>query len=114
VSRILGLAALAAVLAVPALAAPRVARVALLDRDPVKVVGTGFAARERVAVKVVPTKGVAFTKVVVAAPNGRFVATWPTQELDPCSGYRIVAVGNSGTRAGGRELPPPCGPDIIP
>jgi hypothetical protein len=114
VNRILLICVLAAATALPAHAAQLTARVGLLDRDPVKVSGRGFDPGERVALKVVPTKGVTFTKVVVASKAGAFVATWPARELDPCSGYRISAVGNEGTRATAREMPPPCGADIIP
>lgn len=86
-------------------------RVGLAARSPVRVVGTGFAAHDRVTVRVRETAGAAFGRVVTAGAGGGFVAGFPGESLGQCSGYVITATGTSGRRATHRELPPACGID---
>lgn len=102
------------VLAVPATAAERRSTVRLLDEAPVTVLGTGFASRERVTIRVAPTSGPAYSKLLRASLTGRFTATFADRSVPECAGYTITAVGGAGSRAKIRELPPPCGYDPAP
>lgn len=86
-------------------------RVALADRSPVRIVGVGFKAHDRISVRVHPTVGPDFGRVVTAGQSGMFVARFQDRTLERCTGYVITASGTSGRRATHRELPPSCGMD---
>lgn len=94
----------------PAPSAEPVARVAVMDRAPLTVGGVGFAADERVTVRVAPIGGTAFSKLVTTRSTGRFTAVFRTRSLAACLGYTITARGSRGALAVARELvPPACG-----
>src|SRR3954454_17044806 len=107
-------AVLTAVVTLPATAAPR-PRLALVDDQPVAVVGSGFGAGERVTVRVAPLGAEAFAKTVTAGQRGRFTATF-RRGLSGCAGYTITARGSAGSHGTLRNLiaAPGCGPPITP
>ena len=70
--------------------------VSVTSMHPVTVVGRGFLAGERVRV-VLYTKRIA-ARTVVASRTGRFVVRYPIA-LGDCTGVRVVAKGNRGSRA---------------
>jgi hypothetical protein len=101
--------------AVTAVAAQQVAQIRLTGSSPIQVAGSGFAASDRVTVRVSQPGGAMFSKAVLATAGGRFVARFPNRRLDTCQGYTITATGTSGRRATRRVLiPPPCGIEIGP
>jgi hypothetical protein len=99
-----------------AVSAPSTASVHLAKLSPVTVAGSGFAPRERVVVRVIPAGRVPLSKVVSATAAGRFAAAFVGRSLPECASYRVVAVGNAGSRAARREIPPPgaCGIVLTP
>lgn len=98
----------------PATPAGSKASVGLTDRTPVRIAGYGFRPHERVSVRVAPTSRAAYAKVVTATASGRIVVIFPNRVLPECVGYRLTATGNHGSRATGREVPPPCGIVVSP
>ena len=109
-------AALTVVFAVvtPAMAAEARETVRLAKHRPVTVVGTGFAAHERVTVRVAPRGGAPYAKTVRATAAGRLTAVFAARALDDCAAYTITAVGSGGSRARRIEIPPPCGIVVQP
>ena len=108
-------AVLAGMLPLVAGAAEGRARLVLADRDPVTVLGFGFAAGEHVTVRVSPFDSASFAKTVDARSTGRLTAVFRARDVDGCAGLTITARGSAGTRAVVRELvPPPCGADLTP
>jgi hypothetical protein len=110
--RTLLLAAVALMLAVPALAlaARPHARVWLADASPLLVRGSSFKARERVVVTV--TDGTRLVRTVTATRTGVFAARWASAAPKAgCQNLVISAVGNRGSVASfkipGKECPPP-------
>lgn len=101
-ARILGVLAAALIAAAPAGGATH-ATLALVRAQPLTVRGTGFAARERVVLRM------AEQRVVVRTSRlGRFVAAFQT--FDRCSGGRVVAAGVAGDHALLRLPPIMCPP----
>lgn len=97
-----GIAALIASLVVVASPAARTdsARLRVVATDPVKVVGTGFHASERVRV-VARYSGHTAAVRLRATRAGRFTAVIANATLyDPCNDtLRVTAAGSMGTRA---------------
>lgn len=85
------------------------ARLRLLGPAPVTVRGTGFAAGERVIVRVVGLGGMT-RRSVTAGPRGGWTTTFRNRSYDRCGGLIIGAVGNRGSRAGLRLPPGLCPP----
>ena len=104
--------ALVLVLAVvaPAAASSTHARVWLSAERPLTVRGTGFAARDRVAVRVTKA-GVVFRRTVTASAAGRFAARWARGLPTACGSTRVVAAGSSGRRATYTAVVDDCGPN---
>jgi hypothetical protein len=75
------------------------ARVAVTDRVPLTVRGTGFADHERVLVRV--EVGTRLSRRTTATAAGRFVVTWPAAAAPKagCVGIRVRAAGNRGSVA---------------
>jgi autotransporter translocation and assembly factor TamB len=108
-------ALLLAVSAVAAAAGQQAAQIRLTGTSPIQVSGSGFAAGDRITVRVSQPTHPVLSKAVVATAGGRFVVRFPTHSLDECNAYSITATGASGTRATRRILiPPPCGIDPSP
>lgn len=87
----------------------RHASLRLVRVAPLQVRGTGFQARERVRV-VANVARLSFVKRVQASPRGSFAVGF---SLTPshCSGLRVMAAGNAGTRATLKRPPlPACMP----
>jgi hypothetical protein len=86
----------------------------LVDESPVVVAGRGFVRSERVTLRTA-LNGRRITKVVTANRNGRFVARLAVTG-DECNPFTVSAVGRAGSRAMLKRIniPPPCGPPIIP
>jgi hypothetical protein len=77
---------------------------------PVVVTGRGFAAGERIALRVVVERR-AYSKTLRATSAGTFRATFAEADAK-CHPYTVTAVGRSGSRASQRRsfsIPPPCG-----
>jgi hypothetical protein len=90
-------------------ASSRHASLRLVRVAPLQVRGTGFQARERVRV-VANLARLSVVKRVQASPRGSFAVAF---SLTPshCSGLRVMAVGNAGTRATLKRPPlPACMP----
>ena len=100
--------ALAAAFAAPA-AAVGSARVRLVDRDPVSVVGAGFRPAERVTVTVTADT-LSLRRVVSATGEGRISARWQRSLAEGCSAVLVRAVGSAGSRAVLKLPPPQCAP----
>jgi hypothetical protein len=81
----------------------------LAKPTPLEVVGSGFRARERV--RVMATKArVSATKHVRASRRGTFTVGFAFG-VGHCSGVRVLAVGNEGSRATLKRTPlPACKP----
>lgn len=112
--RVLSAIALAAVLAVTAAAGGAGARTVvpslrLVDQSPLAVHGAGFQARERVRVSFF-TAG-AVVRHTTADARGAFTVSSDKAIASRCEGFRIVAVGNRGSRAEVKHIPlPACNP----
>jgi hypothetical protein len=85
--------------------------VGLAERSPVRIVGSGFAAHDRITIRVRQSAGPDFGRFVTAGANGGFVAGFPGRTLGRCTGFLITATGTSGRHATHRQLPPSCGVD---
>jgi hypothetical protein len=102
-------ALLAAVLCALALSASALARqttrpaVHVKTTQPFTVVGSHFAAGERVSV-VVRMNG-RHARTVVANRSGAFAVVFRSISYDTCSGYLVVATGDGGSRARSRFTP---------
>ena len=82
----------------------------LADDRPLAVSGVGFAAGERVSVRVLVAGRAPYGATFTASGSGSFMARFPRRALSVCPRYVITAVGNEGSRATLRErIPPPCG-----
>jgi hypothetical protein len=105
------LVALAALCTPVASASPQPARahVVVLERSPLTVRGTRFAAREPVLVRVVLRGGPRFTKAVTAGAAGTWTARFRGVSLGACDSFFLRAEGARGSRAAYTEFPPPCG-----
>ena len=79
---------------------------------PVVVSGARFRPFERVTLRFV-VSGEPSLKVVRASAAGRIVARF-LQGVPDCEAFSLSAVGNRGSRAFYRQLPPPCGIVIQP
>jgi hypothetical protein len=104
------LTAVAAGSAIGATEARRHPSVAVTREDPVIVAGRSFAARERVALRVVIGSR-AFTRTVRATAIGSFRATFAEADAE-CHPYSVTARGGEGSRATQTRsfsIPPPCG-----
>jgi hypothetical protein len=64
---------------------------------PFKVKGTGFHARERVRLTVMPSTGDRIVRRIRATRNGTFALSFPGVEA--CAGVRGVATGARGSHA---------------
>jgi hypothetical protein len=91
-------------------AAPNRATLRLVDRAPLKLLGKGFQARERVRVTVSVRRRTA--KRVIASPAGTFVVAFADVSVDRCSGLTAVAVGARGSRASLKLPQPQCPPRL--
>jgi len=92
-------ALLVLVLALPAAGAPpRRAALQLQATAPVSVRGTGFGAREQVALTLVAGR-VRGASTVRAKANGAFVARFQRARLGRCAEFTVRAVGRRGSRA---------------
>lgn len=87
------------------------ARLRLLDSTPVKIRGTGFAAGERVVVRVIGLAGLT-RKRTIAGAKGGWTLTFPNLAYDRCGGLIVNAVGNEGSRAGLKLPQPLCPPPL--
>lgn len=87
------------------------AKLRLLDPAPVKVRGTGFAAGERVLVRVVGLAGLT-RKRATAGSRGGWTLTFPNHAYDRCGGLIVSAVGNHGSRAALKLPHPLCPPPL--
>lgn len=86
------------------------AKLRLLESTPVKIRGTGFAAGERVMVRLIGLAGVT-RKRVTAGPRGGWTLTFPQQPHDRrCGAIIVSAVGNRGSKAGLKLPFPLCPP----
>jgi hypothetical protein len=85
----------------------------LLDTNPLRVAGGGFARRERVRLRTT-VNGRQLRKIVTATATGRLVAEF--QVNAECWPFVLYAEGRSGSRAVLRRIniPPPCGAPITP
>jgi hypothetical protein len=82
----------------------------LVKPVPLQVRGTGFHARERVRVVAVVAR-TSVTKWVRASSHGSFAMALKL-EAGHCSGLRVIAVGNAGSRATLMRPPlPACMPE---
>jgi hypothetical protein len=85
-------------------------RLQVVDRSPLIVHGTGFGARERVAVTVT-TDGDRMRYGVIATLRGTFTARFDEIRLDACTGATLVAAGRRSEvvtlKIGLRECPGP-------
>ena len=103
---------LAAVLVAAAPSASAVmAHVRLVSANPVRVAGSGFAADESVAVKVLAGK-VQLKRTVSTTAGGRFTARWAGSIAGGCRSITVTAHGSSGRAALWREVANDCGPPI--
>jgi hypothetical protein len=81
----------------------------LVKPVPLQGRGTGFHARERVRVVAIAAPASA-TKRMRASSRGSFTAAFKFG-ASHCSGLRVIAVGNAGSRATLKRLPlPACEP----
>jgi hypothetical protein len=89
-------------------------QVRLVAISPASVAGTGFQARERVAVKVTGGSN-HLARMVVTSARGTFVARF-ARALSPtgCGQLVIAAVGARGDRAAWKSPPKSCGPPPQP
>ena len=86
-------------------------KIELVDDAPLVVYGSGFAARERVTVKVM-VGGDTYAKRLRATLAGTFTARIVDAPVANCEPLSIVAVGAAGSRATLTrkfQIPPPCG-----
>ena len=93
----------------PAAATSTHARIWLSSERPLSVRGTGFAAGDRIAVRV-SKAGTVLRKTVVATRAGGFAARWTRGLPTACGSTRAVAVGASGRRATYVVVVDDCGP----
>lgn len=84
-------------------------RVWLADQTPARVAGSGFRAKERVAIVLTSGK-VTLRKSVVTTATGRLQASWNTSIAGGCRPTWIAAIGAKGSRAVYREVANDCGP----
>jgi hypothetical protein len=86
----------------------------LVAASPARVSGSGFLARERVAVKVTGGSN-HLARTVVTNARGAFVARF-TRAVSPvaCGQLVIAAVGAKGDRAAWKSPPRSCGPPPQP
>ncbi len=89
-------------------------QVHLVAASPARVSGSGFGARERVAVKVTGGSN-HLARTVVTNARGAFMARF-TRAVSPvgCGQLVIVAVGAKGDRAAWKSPPRSCGPPPQP
>jgi hypothetical protein len=66
--------------------------------QPITVRGAGFRAHERVTLRLT-VNGDSHLRNVRATSRGRFVTTFATATIPPCSTWRLTARGNLGSRA---------------
>jgi hypothetical protein len=78
----------------------------LLRLAPLRVAGTRFAGAERVRV-VVRTGRTYSRRIVQASTTGDFAVSFGTVGADRCTSFRVIAVGNEGSRAVLKPLPRP-------
>ena len=111
-TRLLMAALLAAVVATPVADAAVAPRLALVDRSPLVVRGSGFRPSERVVVTALTASGP--RRVTVrATPAGRFSATLRLAN-QPCGrAFFVRAVGGAGSVATVRIPGAPCVPPPI-
>jgi hypothetical protein len=85
----------------------------LVDTDPLRVAGGGFARRERIKLRTT-VNGRLLRRTVTAGATGRFVAQFQVDA--ECWPFVLYAEGGSGSRAVLRRIriPPPCGPPPAP
>ena len=81
----------------------------LADQTPARVAGSGFRAKERVAIVLTSGK-VTLRKSVVTTATGRLQASWNTSIAGGCRPTWIAAIGAKGSRAVYREVANDCGP----
>jgi hypothetical protein len=77
----------------------------LAKTTPLKIAGSRFGSRERVRVTVYASQS-RHARTVQASGTGSFVAGFSTN-VDRCTEFRVVAVGNRGSRAVLKPLPQP-------
>jgi hypothetical protein len=111
--RILFVALVCAVLAVPILASATTPRLTTLNRATFTVRGVGFAPKERVRV-VATTAGSSVARSTTAGALGGFTLTLPTFMVESCSGFMLRAFGATGDRAILHRLPPECPQPLTP
>jgi hypothetical protein len=101
--RISGVAVLAAALALPAWGsgAGLTPELRIVDRTPLTVAGTSFAARERVTLTLRTGRARAITRAARADARGAFRAGFDLLvAVEPCRGALVVtAAGSRGSRA---------------
>lgn len=85
------------------------ARLMLVDRSPVVVLGTSFRAGEAVRVRAIVRGGPRLTKSVNAGGNGAFKARFASLSVRRCSFVTVHATGARGSRASYTSHPPLCG-----
>jgi hypothetical protein len=101
----IGLAVLVCSAGAAGAASPPTLRV--IGSTPVKIVGAGFHATERVTVVVTTLDG-RHSAHVTASPSGSFTATFPFR-LSRCgAGYTVSARGEQGSAASLRVRPRAC------
>ena len=91
--------------------AKRKAAIELWLNDPVVVHGTGFAAEEKLTLRVM-VGGDTYTKRFRASDAGKFTKRFADAAVDNCDALSIVAVGAEGSRATITrkfQIPPACG-----
>jgi hypothetical protein len=108
--RAAAVALLALGLAIPAAGAPPPRRASLqlvASKPAVVVLGTGFGARERVALTLRAPAGSRLVRVR-ATRAGSFRARFAGLRVDRCAGFSVTAVGSRGSRAV-LQAAPACG-----
>jgi hypothetical protein len=100
---LLVVALFAALLPVGAVASSNTAHIGFASIAPVSVRGTGFKARERVAVTV--SAKVTKKKTVTASSRGAFRATFSGFSIARCQAYAVRAKGNRGSIAFAKVIP---------
>jgi len=81
----------------------------LIDTSPLTVRGLGFHESEHVRVTAILYARGRYMRTVTTGSRGGFVVRFGGVEPGPCEGYRIVALGDEGSRVTLWMPPPACG-----
>lgn len=83
----------------------------VVETEPLTVHAARFHAAEHVRLTAILTGGGRYVRAATAGAKGGFTVRFRGVVPGDCGAYRIVAVGDKGSRAS-RSMPlPPCGPN---